>query len=253
MFRTLFKKELMEQARTFRLLIILVVLFVVGLISPLTAKYLPEIMRSVSDMPAGIETLLPAPSIASSLEQYVKNLTQFGVLLMILFNMGAIAQEKDRGTAAMVLVKPVSRSTFVLAKWLAAMATLIAGLAAAAAAMAVYTAILFGPMKWGGFLALNLLMGLFLGVYATVSITASALARTQGIAAAYAFGGLAVLLVAGSLPWITRYMPGSLINWGTALTLGVDFGPAWWAVVVSVGIIAALLTAACLYLERTEI
>lgn len=96
MFRVLLRKELLEAKRTSRMLVILVVFFIVGLISPILAKYTPLLLRSIPDMPAGLANAIPEPTVQDAILQYVKNISQFGVLLMILFGMGSIAQEKER-------------------------------------------------------------------------------------------------------------------------------------------------------------
>ena len=45
MFRTLLAKEFLEQRRTSKLWIFLAVFFIVGCISPLLAKYTPDLLR----------------------------------------------------------------------------------------------------------------------------------------------------------------------------------------------------------------
>lgn len=253
MFRVIFKKELREQVRTSRLFVVAVVLFVTGLISPLLAKYTPVILRSIPDLPAGLAGAIPDPTVVDSVGQYVKNITQFGVLLVILFYMGVIAQEKERGTAAMMLVKPVNRTAVVIAKWLAGVLVIVTGVTVAAVAGYAYTAYLFEPISFTGYLWLNFLICIFLLVYLTVAIAASAFARTQGTAALYAFGGLSLVLILGSLPWISKFMPGALLNWGAAISLGVVPEPRWSALVVSMGIIVLLLAAASKKFQKEEI
>src|SRR3990172_3242664 len=96
--------------------------------SPVLAKYTPELLKMVPNLPAGLADLIPAPTMADSVAQYLKNTEQFGILLVILLTMGVVAQEKERGTAAMLLTKPVSRSAVVLAQWLTGMTVALAGL-----------------------------------------------------------------------------------------------------------------------------
>ena len=112
---TAFQKEWLELVRTKRLLIALVVLVLFGMTSPLMAKMIPEIMTLV---PGGEQfaLMIPTPSITDAVAQYIKNITQFGVLLALLFGMGSVANEKDKGTAAMILSKPMPRFTFLIAK-----------------------------------------------------------------------------------------------------------------------------------------
>lgn len=253
MYSVLFRKEILEQVRTSKLLAITVVLFICGLISPLLAKYTPLILQSIPDLPEALAGVIPEPTVADSIGQYVKNVSQFGVLLAVLFNMGVVAQEKERGTAAMLLVKPVERQAMILSKWLAAMIVVAAGLFTAGIAEYLYTAYLFESLNVGRFLILNLFLTLFLVVYLTAAIMASSMARTQTMAAWTAFGALALLLILSSIPWISDFMPGALLNWGSQLAIGIVPEPAWGAVIVSVVLIIVMLAAAILKFQREEI
>ena len=144
MFRTLLFKELREQRRTFRLWIMIGVLLVAGMMSPLIAKYTPLILGMVPDLPPAFAALIPEPTILDSFSQYVKNVSQFGLVVAIVLTMGVMAQETERGTAAMLLTKPVRRSAVVLAKWTAGLISLLVGLTLAAIAFTFYTLVLFG-------------------------------------------------------------------------------------------------------------
>ena len=252
MFRTLLAKEFREQWRTWKMIVFLAVFLITGIISPVLAKYTPELLKMIPNLPAGLANIIPTPTLADSVAQYLKNTEQFGILLVILLTMGVMAQEKERGTAAMLLTKPVSRSAVVLAKWLAGMSIVVAGLIADGLACLAYTAVLFEPIPFGAFWALNLLLLVYLGVYLTVALMASTLARTQTIAAVGAFGGLIVLAILGSIPRLSDYMPGQLANWGNSLVLKGDAN-AWPALGVSAGIIVLALVIACLRFEREEI
>jgi ABC-2 type transport system permease protein len=252
MMRTLLFKEWREQWRTWRGVILVAVLVISGLISPLLAYYTPVLLRSVPGMPPGFADLIPDPTVADAIGQYLKNVSQFGVLLIVILSMGSVAQEIERGTAAMLLARPVRRSALVLSKWLVWSAVLALGLALSAFLDAVYTWILFEPLPFLEFVQLNLLLFVFFNVFLSVSLLASSLARTQAVAAGAAFGGLALLLVLGSLPRLGDFMPNQLNAWGVALMLG-NPDSAWGALWVSLGIIIAALVAACWRLEKEEI
>jgi ABC-2 type transport system permease protein len=252
MFRTLLAKEFREQWRTWKSIVFLAVFLITGIISPVLAKYTPEILKSIPNLPAGLAGIIPAPTVADSVAQYLKNTVQFGILLVILLTMNVVAQEKERGTAAMLLTKPVSRSAVVLAKWLAGMTVLLAGLLVDGLACLAYTLVLFESLPFGLFWIMNLLLLVYLGVYLTVALMASTLARSQTIAAAGAFAGLIVLLILGSIPRLSDYMPGQLANWGASLVLKGDFS-AWPALAVTAGMIVIALLIACLRFEREEI
>ncbi len=112
------RKEVLELVRTHRLLVMAVILIFFGLSSPLFAKLLPEMMGLV---PGGEDflSLIPTPTISDAIAQYVKNLSLFGVLVAYLMTMGAVATEKERGTAVLMLVKPLPRAVFLLTKFVA--------------------------------------------------------------------------------------------------------------------------------------
>ncbi|MHB0878047.1 MAG: ABC transporter permease subunit [Anaerolineae bacterium] len=244
------RKEMLEQWRSYRLLVVTVVFAIFGLTSPLLAKLAPELLRLV---PGGesFAQLVPPPTVTDAVGQYVKNLSQFGILLAILLAMGAVAQEKERGTAALVLVKPMPRWAFLLAKFAALAATFLAATTVAAFGAYYYTLLLFEPLNLGGWLALNGLLLLFFLVFIAITLFASTIGRSQATVGAIAFGCLLLVLALGSVPGIGAYLPGRLLSWGTALVLG-GATAAWAAVAISLALIAAALLAGWAALERQE-
>ena len=89
---------------------------------------------------------LPPPTTADAIVQLAKNVGQLGVVVAILLAMGAVAAEKERGTAAFVLTLPAGRAAFLGAKLLAIGFTLLVAVALAAAGDWLYTTILFEPL-----------------------------------------------------------------------------------------------------------
>jgi ABC-2 type transport system permease protein len=248
-FLTALRKELLEQWRTSRLVIAAVVLAVFGMLSPLLARYMPELIGSLAPEFAN---LVPDPTLADAITQYVKNIGQFILLLAIFLTMGAVAQEKERGTAVLMLVKPLGRGTFLAAKFIALGCTLLASLALAALLGYAYTLFLFEAPDLGAWLGMNALILLYALVYVALTLLASTLVRSQAAAAGISFGALLFLGVLGALPRLSEWLPGHLVAWGTSLFGGPPAGslPALWA---SLGIIAACLLAAWLIFERQEL
>jgi ABC-2 type transport system permease protein len=251
-FIVVFRKEMQEQGRTFRFLIVAAVFAAFGLASPLFARFTPEMLKAIPGVPAGILSAIPAPTVTDAITQYVKNMSQFGILLALLVTMGVVVQEKERGTAAFFLTRPVSRETFLLAKFAALMVTFIASLALAAIGCWYYTLVLFSALPWGPFLALNGLMLVVFLVYMALALLASTIARTNGVAVGLAFVALILLAGIGALPAIGEYLPGRLFSWGATLMMGGS-GTAWPAFWISLAIIASALLVACLIFRRQEI
>lgn len=250
-FYTSLRKEILEMVRTHRLLVMAVVLIFFGLSSPLLAKIMPEF---IGWFPGGedLAVLIPTPTISDAIAQYVKNLSLFGLLLAYLLTMGTVAQEKERGTAVLMLVKPLPRAVFLLAKFAALALAFLGCMALTGLGGYYYTMLLFGAPDLLTWVVLNLMLWLYFLVYVALTLLASTIAKSQTAAAGLGLGGIAVLGVLPSLPGLGKYLPGQLVTWGTTLFTDPS-ARSWPALGVSLGLIAACLVAAWLILDRQEI
>lgn len=237
-FLTALRKELYQGWRTKRLLVVLAVFAIMGLFSPLAAKFTPELLRSIEGAEQFAD-LIPEPTMADAMNQYVKNITQFGFILAVLLGMGAVAGEKEKGTAAMILSKPMSRWAFVASKMTAQALVYAAGFGIAALGAATYTLMLFGPIDPGGFALTNLLLLLWLLAFVAVALLGSTLGSSTGAAAGIGLGGSVLLLLAGNIPDLGALAPGGLVAWASQLgmaasgdAIAVNGGAAVMAIVI---------------------
>jgi ABC-2 type transport system permease protein len=250
---TLLRKELLEQWRSYRLILTATVLVAFGILGPISAKYLPVLLANMAEVPEGLAGILPQPDASMAVTEYIDNIVQFGVILGILVPMAAVVAEKSSGTAEITLSKPVSRAVFLLAKFLAYTLAFTLGVSLAALAGYTYTGYLFTWLSLPGFLAANGLILLYLVLFVSVTLLASTLARTQLAAAGSAFGALLVLGLLGSIPSMVPYLPSALVGWARALALDAAVEPQWRAMGVSLGLIALALIAAWASFRRQEI
>jgi len=249
-FVTALRKELLEQWRTRRLLVVAVVLLIFGLLSPLLARYTPELISLLPEA-EGLGELFPKPTVHDAVAQYLENMSQFGIILALLLTMGSVAQEKERGTAAMILVKPLPRWAFLGAKFAALLITFAVGLLLAGLGAYYYTYLLFEPLDLVRWLALNGLLLLFLMVYASLTLFCSVIMRTPAAAGGLAFALLIALAVPAAVPQIGRFLPGQVVAIaGSLMTMG---GQPWDAVWVSLGLIVVSLSGAWLVFRRQEL
>lgn len=244
------RKELIELWRTRRLLVLLVVLVFFGMGSPLLAYFTPQMMSLIPGGEA-FKDLIPPPTMLDAVGQYIKNTTQFGVVLALLLAMGVVVQEKERGTAAMMLVKPLPRGAFLLAKFVALALAFLVGLALAGAGGYFYTLVLFGVPDAGAWLAMNALLWLYLLVFVALTLLFSTLVRSPAAAAGLGFGALLLLSLIGLIQGMRPFLPEALVNWAAAGFTGGE--PAWAAVAVSLGLVLGSLLAAWAVFRRQEI
>jgi ABC-2 type transport system permease protein len=254
-FGILLRKELLEAWRTRRLPAVAVLFLVVGILSPLTAKYLNQILTLA--MGDQLPLALPDPSVEMAPGQLQKNLGQLGALAAIALAMGSVSGELDRGTAAMVLAQPVGRPAFLAAKLLAIAAVLgIATLLATIVAW-MYTAVLFEPLPITGWLAMAALSWLALTSWAALTFLASAATGSTMAAAGIGFVALIGFSLVAIVPAVDRFLPTGLAIPAMALaegkTAGLDVGYLLTAVAGSLLLVAACLVAAVATFRRREL
>ena len=252
LFGTALSKELREQWHSKRIIVVCAVFLLFGLTSPLLAKFTPELLTSIEGAEQFAE-LIPEPTAADAMVQYIKNITQFGFILVILLGMGAVAGEKDKGTAAMVLSKPLTRWSFVLSKFTAQALVYLLAIGLAAIGTFYYTMVLFEPLAVGPFFFGALLLWLWLLIYAAVTLLGSTWAKSAAAGAGIALVGSILLLAAGSIPQIGALMPSALVAWASQLGLDVEIPANGGAVVFGVVLILVFLITAVAVIEQQEI
>ncbi len=249
---TAFRKEWLESLRNYRLLIVGVVLIFFGLTSPLVAKVLPQVLTSYLPQGAEIAQIIPSPTVKDAITQYIKNMTQFGVIVAVLLGMGAVAQEKDKGTAAMMLVKPLPRGSFLFAKFLGLAAIFGISIIVAGIGSYYYTMLLFETMNVLHWLVLNALIFVYILVIVSITLFCSTISRSQAAAGGLAIGLIAVGLISGAIRNFGRFLPGELNTWSARLMQG-NTQASWVALAVSIGVIIVPLLAAWLAFRRQEL
>jgi len=242
-FRILLIKEFKDLNRSKKLLIGLVVFVFFSLASPLTARYMNEIIGMVG-ADQGITIELPEPAYTDSLTQLVKNLSQIGLFVMIFLVMGIVAQEKERGTAAFLMVKPVSRTTFVLAKFVmlilySALLMLVSWLICG-----LYTGILFGVFPWKKLAGVCATIFLYMTVVLSITLLMSTVNRSQAAAGIFSFVLWLLLSLLSRIGTLGRYLSGSLVGEMSPIIFGmsVDWRPYAGSVVFITLVLAAAVT-----------
>ncbi|MDR1432056.1 MAG: ABC transporter permease [Propionibacteriaceae bacterium] len=245
------KKELTESLRTYRLAVLLAVFALLGIMSPLTAKMLPDILGAI-DL-GGMTLNLPEPTAMDSWTQFFKNVGQMGVLALIIIFSGIMASEFSRGTLVNLLAKGLRRETVILAKFTAATLLWTLAYLLCLGVAASYTAYYWeielqnAPLAFGGMwlfgellIALLILGGtLFANFYGSLLLTG---------------GVTAVLSVLGIVPKLAKYNPISLSGGTLALLDGqASAGDFVTAVVICALCVVALLAASLAVFRRKRV
>jgi len=245
----LLRKEIKENIRTYKFLIMVAILLVFGIGTPLMIKFLPEILKLSGEQ---IPLTLPVLGATDALQSYISNLSQVGLLLVVLISMGAVAQERERRTAVMVLSKSAGPGAFILAKMTAIGTMIIAGLLLGAIGFYFYTTILLGPVDLLKFTIINLLSAYYLLFCLSITLMFSSLVKSQ-----LAAGGLSLVTLIGlaaisNIPFMSEFVPSALMGWATSFINGGNGDSVPAMMICGVLIILSLL-AGWQILRRTEI
>ena len=246
-FFVLFKKEFSGQLRTYRLLIVVAVFFVFGLGTPLMLKYLYALVPAES-----VAISIPEFTTADVVKSYISSLGQLGLIAAILVAMGSVATERESGTAAMTLSKPVGYGSFILAKLAALAVTFGVAIVVGAVGCYLYTVVLFGnPGEFDFFIA-TLLGALYLLFCLAVTVMYSSFVKSPIAAGGLSLVTLAAIAGTAGLPGMKDYSPGALLSW--AEDVAAAGGPnSWWVLIVSVVLIILTTVAGWQVFKRKEL
>ncbi len=136
------KKEFIEQLRTCKALILGLVCLFIGLSSPIMAKLLPQLLET---MPMdGLIIILPPSTYMDAYSQFYKNMTQMGVVVILLVFGSLLTRELEVGTLIPLLSKGLSRFSVIMAKFTASLGLWTVCYGGAVLVNYGYTLFLFG-------------------------------------------------------------------------------------------------------------
>lgn len=246
------RKELLFLWRSWRVLILCAVLLAFSIMSPLLVKFTPQMLSSIEEAEMFAD-LIPEMTISDAISQHIEAITQFGFIIVILIGMGVVAAEKEKGTAAMILSKPLSRAGFLNSKFVAQALIYFLAFILVVAGGYYYTTLLFGDLQIWSFVSLNLLLFLWILVFVAVTLLGSTLGNSTGAAAGFSLAGAVFLLLLGTIPRYGALLPSGLLAWAGQIGSQLEQSANWGAVTMSLVIIILCLIAALGVFERQEL
>ncbi|AYC30657.1 ABC transporter permease [Paenisporosarcina cavernae] len=235
-------KEWTEVTRNFKLLWIPLVFLLFGFSEPLTSYYLPDILEKFGNLPEGtvipIPHIDPAEVIAATVSQY----EFIGMIVLVAAFSGTISKERQNGTATLIYARPISFTSYYLAKWTVGVIVTFLGVVPGLFISWWYTGMLFEYVeieKFFSFVGIYLVWWLFV---LTVIVTLSAWFRSA-LATVLSFA--VVILIPIILSFVGNYWPmhpWKLTSYAIAwMRDGVDSNDIWITIGLTVMISLFLL------------
>ena len=244
-FSAFLKKELVEIVRTWRIWVLPGILLFFALTGPIIAIMTPQLLESVGTQP-GVVIQIPDPTYVDAYLQWTKNLQQMVTFAVIIIFGGIISSERKAGTAILVLTKPLSRTAFVLAKYVSSAILLTASVVVGTALTWGMTYAVFGEapattlaQATGAWLAWGLML---LAIMTVLSVALN----SQAGAAGAGLGVFLVLGIAGLWGPALDYSAAGLIGAPTEIVMGQG-GELLWPILAA-GLKGALALAGAAWL-----
>jgi len=245
---SLWRLEWLRLWRTQRLMILLAVFGALGLLGPLTARYLPDLMESFGEEAVGA---VPPMTPPDGITQYMGNAIQIGMLAVAFIGAAALVFDAKPEIAVFLRTRASIRDIFI-PRFTVAAAASAATFGFGMVIAYVGTGVLLEWLDlWAVIVGSMLFMLYLVFAIALVGVVASILRSVPGVAlvSVGALIILGLLSIAGALaPWL----PGALVGAIDSLIRGGEF-EYWRSIVVTVILIAAMVPFAIRRLEAREV
>lgn len=218
----LVRKDLAEWTRSKRPWIVLAITTSVFLLAAANTRIEAWVLASFPEASAeGVKVLSFSP--LDNLLEAVGS--QFSVFVAIFATMSLLIAERESGTLAWTVSKPVSRTSVLVSKWLTASFVLwMTAVAVPVATTAGLVAILYGPIDPAMVVSLIVLLASVPMIFVAIALTASTLASSQAAVGAIGLGLFLLPSIAGGLlAELPPFFPTSIFSWALSVSLG---GPA---------------------------
>lgn len=207
----LIAKEFRQAWRSFRLPALLLVLLFMSIMDPLSTKYMGQLLERFAK---GIIIVTPPPTSAQAMSQFLGDVLELGILVVIGITMGTVAGEKSSGVASFIVTRPASRLAYVASKFFVLLTGLTAGIAGATLIASLYAATLIGPVDAGRTALAAVSVWLYAAFILCATFSASMAANGPLAAGGAGFAAYLTSALAGSLLGSTsigKYLPYALV------------------------------------------
>lgn len=248
---TLWRLEWLRLRRTWRGISLLVVFLFFGLLGPFTARYLPEILERLGT--SGVQVTFPEPVPADGIEQYVGNVAQLGLLVLVAAAAGAFAFDTPPELGAFLRTRVSSMGRLVLVRFVVYAVAGASAFALGSLAAWYETAVLIGALPVGPMLAGIAYGALYFAFVIALVALCAGIARGVLGTIVLVFGVVIAIALVGIVPAVGQWLPGRLAGAILALVRGAEVSDYLRASAVTLLATAAALAASVRLLERREL
>lgn len=247
---SLWKLEWIRLFRTRRWIALLGVYLFFGLIGPLTARYIREILESFG---GDVQVVVPDPVAADGIASYVSNAAQIGLLVSVGVAAAALAFDAKPQMGVFLRTRTASVREIITPRYAVVTIAVTAAFTIGSVAALYESTVLMGSLPLGGWLLGTMLGCLYLAF--AVAVVAAVASRTQSVLVAVivSIGVLLLLPIVGIAPSLGEWLPSYLVGAIDTLVRDGSAAEYWRATVVTLGMTLGALWLAVRWAARREL
>ncbi|AEM79451.1 ABC transporter permease [Thermoanaerobacter wiegelii] len=209
-FKAYLKKEVIESVRQYKYLIMLIGIILFSILDPVILKLLPEILKN--KIPGDLNLLIQI-DMKTAVQNYIKDLSQISLLIVILTLMGTLSDEISSQKLIFPYSKGCNLSAVVISKILHHSAVLSIFIISGFSINYYYATTLFNKnvITFDKILISSLLMSLYFAFIVTLLIFFSSIFKKGIIAAISSVVFHVVLTILMNVVSMSKFIPYNLI------------------------------------------
>jgi len=209
--KKLLKYDFYYLHKTSKFIIFPVLLVLLAIISPLTAKYINEFLALML-AGTGVEMVLGDPVVFDSYSQYIGNQYEIYLLVIMFVAVGMFINDKTKGLLPLILSKPISRTKYILSKFISLSVLIFVSLFIGYFVFDYYTFFLFDEVDMLGMFYATLLFFVYVIYIMSIAMFASTHSKSYILAIVITFGGWMFFGIIRIFNWgIFNYLPGEIV------------------------------------------
>jgi ABC-2 type transport system permease protein len=236
------KYDLLYLYKTYKFIIFPVVALIFAILSPLTAKYINEILAALTST-GGPVISLPDPTVIDSYSQYLSNLYEIFLIVVIFISASMFIRDKTKGYLPLILSKPINRTKYILSKFASLLIVIFISLIIGGVFFSIYTYLLFGEVSVSLVIVISLIYLVYVIFIMSIVLLFTQLFNNYAATAILSFVLYIFFNILGGFEvFVLDYLPGRLMYRITEILLEAsNTGLVLWNIIISLSISATLI------------
>lgn len=208
--KKLLKYDLLYLKKTSKFIIFPVVIILLAVMSPLSARYLNEILVfSLGDQASQFQ--FPDPVVFDAYMEYLGNLSDIYLFVIIFVGVGMFINDKTKGLYSLILSKPINRVHYLMSKYMSLSSLIFVSLLIGLGVFSYYTYYIFGEVDFMNVFVMSLLYFVYIELILSLAMLCAMFFKSYITAVMSTFGGYILVSLINIFNFdFLKYMPAML-------------------------------------------